>query len=57
MALAITGMAMSCSDPENSDNNANYQPDRGQGVAPVVVSVTPQDGATDLDTIKVFTIE
>ena len=23
MALAITGMAMSCSDPENSDNNAN----------------------------------
>ena len=30
MALAITGMAMSCSDPENSDNNANYQPDRGR---------------------------
>ena len=57
MALVAMGMAVSCSDPENSDNNANYQPDRGQGVAPVVVSVSPQDGATDLDTIKVFTIE
>ncbi len=57
MALVAMGMAVSCSDPENSDNNANYQPDRGQGVAPVVVSVSPQDGAADLDTIKVFTIE
>lgn len=57
ISLAVVGLAASCSDPENSDNNANYQPDRGQGVAPVVVSVSPQDGAADLDTIKVFTIE
>lgn len=57
MAVFVLGSVFSCSDPENSDNNDNYQPDRGTGIAPKVISVTPADGSVDLDTIKTIVVE
>ena len=51
LGMMAISFAASCSD-DKDDNNVGYNPSYGAGIAPQVVSVTPTDGATDIDTIN-----
>lgn len=47
-------LTAACSDSDNDFNNGYL--DRGNGTAPTVVSVSPEDNASELDTIKTIVV-